>query len=49
MKGFKTQLAVKTCPVCRRPFSWRKKWKNNWEHIVFCSQRCRRGKNRQKH
>ena len=21
-------LSTKTCPVCNRPFEWRKKWKN---------------------
>ncbi|EGQ7741428.1 DUF2256 domain-containing protein, partial [Vibrio parahaemolyticus] len=26
MKGFKSHLPTKLCPVCERPFSWRKKW-----------------------
>ena len=21
----------KICPVCEKPFSWRKKWEKNWE------------------
>ncbi|MBR9787545.1 MAG: DUF2256 domain-containing protein [Vibrionaceae bacterium] len=44
MKGFKANLPTKVCPVCNRPFSWRKKWKRNWENIVYCSERCRRSK-----
>ncbi|EGQ8470123.1 MULTISPECIES: DUF2256 domain-containing protein [Vibrio] len=44
MKGFKSNLPMKVCPVCQRPFSWRKKWARNWEEIVYCSERCRRNK-----
>ncbi|PFG58540.1 hypothetical protein ATG66_1092 [Vibrio sp. ES.051] len=44
MKGFKAKLAMKICPVCQRPFSWRKKWARNWNDIVYCSERCRRSK-----
>ncbi|MCR9201672.1 MAG: DUF2256 domain-containing protein [Planctomycetaceae bacterium] len=33
----------KTCPVCQRPFEWRKKWEHCWDDVVYCSQRCRRG------
>ncbi|WP_103191270.1 DUF2256 domain-containing protein [Formosa algae] len=29
----KEHLPQKTCTVCKRPFSWRKKWKTNWEHV----------------
>ncbi len=37
---------TKTCPVCNRPFSWRRKWERNWDSVVYCSRRCRsrRGK-----
>ncbi|WP_136797091.1 MULTISPECIES: DUF2256 domain-containing protein [Desulfosediminicola] len=35
-------LETKICPVCNRPFSWRKKWRRNWPEIVYCSERCRR-------
>ncbi|MDA8685766.1 DUF2256 domain-containing protein [Robiginitalea sp.] len=31
---------VKICPVCNRPFSWRKKWERNWESVKYCSKRC---------
>ncbi|WP_299781547.1 DUF2256 domain-containing protein [uncultured Formosa sp.] len=40
----KGHLPQKTCIVCKRPFSWRKIWKTNWEHIKYCSQRCRKNK-----
>ena len=38
----KSDLPEKTCPVCGRPFTWRKKWERVWEEVKFCSQRCRR-------
>ncbi|HGS4499695.1 TPA: DUF2256 domain-containing protein [Vibrio parahaemolyticus] len=44
MKGFKSHLPTKLCPVCERPFSWRKKWARNWEIVIYCSERCRRSK-----
>ena len=31
----------KVCPVCGRPFSWRKKWERDWESVRYCSDRCR--------
>ncbi|MCH8553596.1 MAG: DUF2256 domain-containing protein [Schleiferiaceae bacterium] len=36
----KAHLPQKTCPVCNRPFAWRKKWERNWESVVYCSKRC---------
>ncbi|WP_370627662.1 DUF2256 domain-containing protein [Algoriphagus sp. NBT04N3] len=39
--GMKKQhLPSKICPVCQRPFSWRKKWEKNWEEVKYCSKRC---------
>ena len=38
----KSDLPVKTCPVCGRPFTWRKKWKRDWDNVRYCSERCRR-------
>ncbi|MEQ8515412.1 MAG: DUF2256 domain-containing protein [Chromatocurvus sp.] len=32
--------AEKTCPVCERPFTWRARWRRNWDEIVYCSRRC---------
>ncbi|WP_216914278.1 MULTISPECIES: DUF2256 domain-containing protein [unclassified Synechococcus] len=37
---------TKTCPVCGRPFQWRRKWKQVWEEVRYCSERCRRHRNR---
>ncbi|WP_349631918.1 DUF2256 domain-containing protein [Spongiibacter taiwanensis] len=36
----KLNLPEKTCPVCQRPFAWRKKWARNWDTVVYCSKRC---------
>jgi len=36
----KQDLPVKICPVCQRPFSWRRKWARDWEHVKYCSKRC---------
>ncbi len=42
MKNVRKQdLPAKTCPVCLRPFHWRKKWEKNWDMVRFCSDRCR--------
>lgn len=38
----KANLPEKTCPVCQRPFVWRKKWRNVWEEVRYCSDACRR-------
>ncbi|TVR28777.1 MAG: DUF2256 domain-containing protein [Balneolaceae bacterium] len=37
-------LPDKICPVCKRPFTWRKKWERDWENVKYCSERCRRNK-----
>ena len=44
----KQNLPSKLCPVCARPFNWRKKWERNWDEIVYCSERCRREKRSRK-
>jgi hypothetical protein len=43
----KTDLPEKICPVCNRPFAWRKKWEKNWESVVYCSDACRAKKPKQ--
>ncbi|MEL0011012.1 MAG: DUF2256 domain-containing protein [Bacteroidota bacterium] len=40
----KSELPTKICPVCERPFTWRKKWKKDWDQVRYCSERCRRTK-----
>ncbi|MGQ9799632.1 MAG: DUF2256 domain-containing protein [Ignavibacterium sp.] len=34
-------LPQKICIVCKRPFTWRKKWKKNWNNVKYCSDKCR--------
>ncbi|MFN3192519.1 MAG: DUF2256 domain-containing protein [Aureliella sp.] len=38
----KTDLPSKTCKQCGKDFVWRKKWRNCWDDVVYCSERCRR-------
>ena len=40
----KVNLPQKICPVCQRPFTWRKKWEKDWAQVIYCSEKCRRGK-----
>ncbi|WP_189444525.1 DUF2256 domain-containing protein [Salinicola rhizosphaerae] len=42
MSHRKPNLPTKTCPVCGRDFTWRKKWARDWESVIYCSERCRR-------
>jgi len=47
MRGVKKQhLPEKVCPICRRPFAWRKKWEKDWEQVVYCSEACRKASKR---
>ncbi|EAQ46760.1 hypothetical protein MED193_16232 [Roseobacter sp. MED193] len=39
----KSDLPQKICPVCRRPFVWRKKWSKVWDEVKYCSRRCSGG------
>ena len=41
-KGNKSSLPSKPCSVCGLPMTWRKAWAKNWEHVKYCSERCRR-------
>jgi hypothetical protein len=40
----KADLPTKICPVCQRPFAWRKKWERCWDEVKYCSDRCRQAK-----
>ncbi|WP_082861059.1 DUF2256 domain-containing protein [Marinomonas aquimarina] len=42
MSHKKPHLPSKICPICQRPFAWRKKWASCWEGVKYCSERCRR-------
>tara|TARA_B100000768_G_scaffold178403_1_gene194130 strand:- start:5093 stop:5236 length:144 start_codon:yes stop_codon:yes gene_type:complete len=45
MKGTKkSDLPEKICPVCKLPFSWRKKWERNWKNVIYCSRKCKKNK-----
>ncbi|MBS91497.1 MAG: hypothetical protein CMM95_00380 [Rickettsiales bacterium] len=33
-------LPIKTCYVCKKKFMWRKKWKNVWSLVKYCSKKC---------
>ncbi|MBU2899473.1 hypothetical protein CSC80_12820 [Maribacter sp. 6B07] len=37
----KIQLPSKICITCKRPFSWRKKWERDWDHVKYCSKKCK--------
>ncbi|MDA8752997.1 DUF2256 domain-containing protein [Candidatus Marinimicrobia bacterium] len=38
-------LPEKKCPVCGFNFTWRKKWKLNWESVRYCSKKCSSNRN----
>ena len=33
----KKDLPSKTCVVCKRPFTWRKKWEDCWDDVKYVS------------
>ena len=39
-------LPEKICPVCQRPFAWRRKWLKTWADVKYCSAACRSGANK---
>ncbi|MGC8701491.1 MAG: DUF2256 domain-containing protein [Thiomonas sp.] len=45
-KGNKAHLPSKPCAVCGRPMSWRRAWAKNWEQVRYCSEACRKHRNR---
>ncbi|MFL2911544.1 MAG: DUF2256 domain-containing protein [Limisphaerales bacterium] len=36
----KKPLPFKICLVCNLKFSWRKKWRLNWNEVKYCSKKC---------
>lgn len=34
--------AERWCVVCGRTITWRRKWRDDWEQVRYCSARCRR-------
>ncbi len=39
-------LQSKPCESCGRDFEYRKKWAKNWNEIKYCSDECRKNKNK---
>jgi hypothetical protein len=37
----KGDLPQKPCRRCGRPMVWRKRWRANWDEVLYCSDRCR--------
>ena len=49
MRGVKKEnLPTKTCVVCDRPFTWRKKWERCWDEVTTCSKSCNAARRREK-
>ncbi|MFN9035455.1 MAG: DUF2256 domain-containing protein [Planctomyces sp.] len=44
MASPKSPLPEKICVACGRPYQWRRRWVRDWEHVKYCSERCRRSK-----
>lgn len=42
----KTNPPDKICESCGRSFEFRKKWERDWDQIKFCSDECKRNKNK---
>lgn len=42
----KADLPTKVCATCGKPFTWRKKWARDWDQVRYCSERCRRQKDK---
>ena len=36
----KKNLPSKICIICKKSFTWRKKWKLNWNNVKYCSKKC---------
>ncbi|MCH1480364.1 DUF2256 domain-containing protein [Crocinitomicaceae bacterium] len=40
----KENRPTKVCVICKKSFTWRKKWERCWEQVRYCSERCKRNK-----
>ena len=38
----RTAIPTKTCLICGRTISWRKKWARDWDEVKYCSDGCRK-------
>jgi hypothetical protein len=41
-------LPEKPCEHCGRPMTWRKRWRNTWDDVRYCSERCRKASRRER-
>lgn len=41
-RGNKSTLPSKPCAQCGRPMTWRKRWRNTWDEVKYCSEACRK-------
>ena len=41
MNIIEKKLPFKICYTCKRPYTWRKKWKIEWKNVKYCSEKCR--------
>ena len=46
MAHVKPELPEKDCIHCGKPMVWRKKWEKVWDEVKYCSERCRRNRNK---
>ena len=37
---------AKLCLICKKEFTWRKKWERNWGEITTCSEKCKQERKR---
>ena len=44
----KQNLPSKICIICERPFTWRKKWEKVWNEVKYCSEKCKKSKEKLK-
>ena len=44
----KENLPVKICEICKRSFTWRRKWEKVWDEVKYCSDKCRMNKTNKK-
>ncbi|WP_092743445.1 DUF2256 domain-containing protein [Hymenobacter psychrophilus] len=40
----KAHLPTKLCLTCGRPFAYRKKWRNCWDEVKYCGEKCQRNR-----
>ncbi|NVO85896.1 DUF2256 domain-containing protein [Hymenobacter terrestris] len=40
----KAHLPTKLCITCGRPFAYRKKWRNCWDEVKYCGEKCQRNR-----